>query len=171
MSIFDLAERVPDAPTWRCPHCRTLQPETSRCRACSRPAVTCASCRAYRPSFVGELGFCANDPAHWPLRADEVRPCWVSDAPAPLPEGGLFEETVSPSVEASGSVTGRRPAVSSASVTPLATSQGVELPAPSEGVGDEVAPELRGGLIEAPHVDPAGRLISEIRRRTSQEPG
>ena len=105
MSIFDPGKDVPDAPTWRCPHCRTLQPETSRCRACLRATVTCASCGHFRPTLVSGLGLCANDRTRAPLGSDEVHPCWVTAMAATRPGSGLLDDPVA-------SVTGPAPAPS-----------------------------------------------------------
>jgi hypothetical protein len=92
MSAFDPAERVADALTWRCPHCRTLQPESTSCRACGRSAVSCRTCHLFGDSVVGGLGFCASDAARTPLTGDEMRACWVGRDHARLPAGGLFAE-------------------------------------------------------------------------------
>lgn len=162
MSIFDPVERIPDAPTWRCPHCRTLQPETSRCRGCSRAAVSCASCHYFRPSFVGTLGFCANDPAREPLGGHEVRPCWLSLGATPAPDGGLLDALLSPSTVATA-----RPAPSMPAV--LSVPPSVQQPVGAEC--DRARTELRDRLVEAPHVAPAGALVSELRRRSGQAPG
>jgi hypothetical protein len=43
----------------------------------------------FRPSFVGGVGYCANDKRREPLTGSEQRPCWTSDAASPA--GGLFD--------------------------------------------------------------------------------
>jgi hypothetical protein len=162
MSIFDPLERIPDAPTWRCPHCRTLQPESSRCRGCSRAAVSCASCHYFRPSFVGALGFCATDPAREPLSGHEVRPCWVSLGATSAPDGGLLDALLSPSSAATALPAPSAPAGVSA-FSPVQQPVDVE--------DDEAHSEHRGRLVEAPHVAPAGTLVSELQRRSGQDHG
>jgi hypothetical protein len=162
MSIFDPVERIPDAPTWRCPHCRTLQPETSRCRGCSRAAVSCASCHYFRPSFVGALAFCATDPTREPLGGHEVRPCWVSLGTTSGPDGGLLDALLSPSTVATAVPVPGAPAGVSA---PRSVQQ------PVDGEVDQARSERRGRLVEAPHVAPAGTLVSELRRRSGQDHG
>ena len=60
------------AASWRCPHCRTLQPESFQCWRCARSAVSCSSCHRFRVSVSPDLGYCASDPSRAPLRGDEV---------------------------------------------------------------------------------------------------
>ncbi len=181
MSIFDALEHVPDAPTWRCPHCRTLQPESSRCRACQRSAVSCATCQRYRRSLVGDVGFCAHDPARSPLTGDEVRPCWVAEEVAPLPAGGLFEAVTSSL--ASDGPHGPRASQVDGIVAGMPISGGAT---PSGGLRsgsaeaarevdlsamlvDGARAEHAGGLLEAPHVAPLGSLEPGGRRRASRD--
>jgi hypothetical protein len=76
MSIFDHPDDVPTVATWRCPHCATLQPESTRCWACDRSPMTCATCRYYRRSVIGPVGFCGLDRTRALLAGDEVRACW-----------------------------------------------------------------------------------------------
>ena len=90
MSIFDHPDEVPAAAGWRCPHCGTLQPETTRCWACARSPVACGSCRLYTRSLVTDLGFCGLDPAHTPIDRDAVRTCWMPGAGVVASEPGLF---------------------------------------------------------------------------------
>jgi hypothetical protein len=63
-------------PLWRCPHCATPQPESSRCWLCGRSTTTCAACRHYRRGVAGGLGLCGRQPGRMALRGTEVRPCW-----------------------------------------------------------------------------------------------
>jgi hypothetical protein len=85
----DIAAAV---PSWRCPHCRTLQPETTHCRTCSRAAVACGTCHLYRASVVTDLGYCARDWSRTPLSGDEVHPCWEAGAAELEVRSGLFSE-------------------------------------------------------------------------------
>lgn len=72
---------------WRCPHCATPQPEAARCWVCHRSSTSCATCRQFRRSVAGGLGFCGLDRARTPLRGDELRGCWEPadrvETPAP----------------------------------------------------------------------------------------
>ena len=61
---------------WRCPHCATPQPEAARCWVCHRSSTSCATCRHFRRSVAGGLGFCGLDRARTPLRGEELRGCW-----------------------------------------------------------------------------------------------
>ena len=69
---------------WRCPHCGTPQAETARCWVCKRSSTACGTCRNFRHSVAGSLGFCGLDGRRQPLAGDEIRACW--EAAAPLPE-------------------------------------------------------------------------------------
>lgn len=160
MSIFDPGKDVPDAPTWRCPHCRSLQPETSRCRACLRATVTCGTCRHFRPTLVNGLGLCADDPRRAPLGSDEVYPCWVSATDVTWSGSGLLEErgAVLPEL------------ASGPSAMPLDGHTAQPDPEPTDppraaepGTGTSPRNE---GLREAPHVAPARQLDPELRRRS-----
>ncbi len=66
---------------WRCPHCGTPQPETSRCWVCRRSSTTCSTCRHFRQSLAPQVGYCGLDARRLPLRGDELRGCW-SERPA-----------------------------------------------------------------------------------------
>ena len=66
----------PVMPMWRCPHCGTPQAETARCWVCHRSSTACATCRNYRRSVAGPLGYCGLDRQRQPLRGDEIRACW-----------------------------------------------------------------------------------------------
>ena len=66
----------PDMPMWRCPHCGTPQAETARCWVCHRSSTACATCRSFRRSVAGQLGYCGLDRERRPLRGDEIRACW-----------------------------------------------------------------------------------------------
>jgi hypothetical protein len=61
---------------WRCPHCGTPQAETSRCWVCKRSSTSCGTCRHFRRSVAGQLGFCGLDRRRQPLQGDELRGCW-----------------------------------------------------------------------------------------------
>jgi hypothetical protein len=63
-------------PMWRCPHCGTPQSETSRCWVCKRSSTSCGTCRHFRKSIAGHLGYCGLDPRRVPLSGDEIRGCW-----------------------------------------------------------------------------------------------
>ena len=63
-------------PMWRCPHCGTPQSETSRCWVCKRSSTSCGTCRHFRRSIAGQLGYCGLDPRRLPIRGDEMRGCW-----------------------------------------------------------------------------------------------
>jgi len=63
-------------PMWRCPHCGTPQAETARCWVCRRSSTACGTCRNFRHSVAGSLGYCGLDPRRQPLVGDEIRPCW-----------------------------------------------------------------------------------------------
>ena len=67
----------PHMPNWRCPHCRTPQPEAARCWVCRRSSTSCATCVHYRRSVAPLIGgTCGLDPRAVPLRGDELRGCW-----------------------------------------------------------------------------------------------
>ena len=64
-------------PNWRCPHCRTPQPEAARCWVCRRSSTACSVCRHFRRSVAAPYGgTCGLDPRRIPLRGDELRGCW-----------------------------------------------------------------------------------------------
>jgi hypothetical protein len=63
-------------PMWRCPHCGTPQAETARCWVCQRSSTACATCRHFRRSVAGQLGYCGLDRRRTPLVGDEIRACW-----------------------------------------------------------------------------------------------
>lgn len=71
-------------PSWRCPHCSTPQPESSRCWVCHRSSTSCGTCRHFRGSVAARVGFCGLDRRRQPLRGDEVRACW-EDGAVPFP--------------------------------------------------------------------------------------
>ncbi|HUP82928.1 MAG TPA: hypothetical protein VM284_01930 [Candidatus Limnocylindria bacterium] len=76
-------------PTWRCPNCGTRQSDTTRCFLCQRSATSCGTCVKFRSSFVGGLGYCAEDKRREPLNGSEQRPCWTGDATST--SGGFFD--------------------------------------------------------------------------------
>ena len=63
-------------PMWRCPHCGTPQAETARCWVCRRSSTACGTCRNFRRSVAGSLGYCGLDRRRQPLVGDEIRACW-----------------------------------------------------------------------------------------------
>ncbi|HET9084500.1 MAG TPA: hypothetical protein VFN41_08860 [Candidatus Limnocylindrales bacterium] len=69
-------------PMWRCPHCGTPQAETARCWVCRRSSTSCGTCRHYRRSVAGQLGYCGLDRGRQPLTGEEIRGCWESWAVA-----------------------------------------------------------------------------------------
>lgn len=73
-------------PSWRCPHCSTPQKEASRCWVCHRSSTSCGTCRNFRGSVAGRIGFCGLDRRHEPLQGDEVRACWEDGAVAAPPD-------------------------------------------------------------------------------------
>ncbi|MGH2468275.1 MAG: hypothetical protein ACRDGL_11210 [Candidatus Limnocylindrales bacterium] len=76
--------------TWRCPTCRTPQPETARCWVCATSSTTCSTCLHFRRSVAGRLGTCGLDSRGRPLRGDEIRPCWEAPEAVAYPADGLF---------------------------------------------------------------------------------
>ena len=74
-------------PMWRCPHCGIPQAETARCWVCHRSSTACLTCRNFRRSVAGQLGYCALDRQRLPLHGDEIRSCWEANpAPSVTPE-------------------------------------------------------------------------------------
>ena len=77
----------PRMSMWRCPHCGTPQPESSRCWVCHRSSTTCSTCRNFRRAVAGQLGYCGLDRRRLPLAGAELRGCWERAAartePAP----------------------------------------------------------------------------------------
>lgn len=80
---------------WRCPHCATPQPESSRCWVCRRSTTSCATCRHFRKGVAGGLGLCGLDPRRTALTGAEMRACW-SAAPAALDAAGRAPVAVGP---------------------------------------------------------------------------
>ena len=76
-------------PMWRCPHCGTPQAETARCWVCRRSSTSCGTCRNYRRSVAGQLGYCGLDRRRQPLTGDEIRSCWEAWPAALLPDGSV----------------------------------------------------------------------------------
>jgi hypothetical protein len=161
MSIFDGTREISTPLSWRCPHCRTLQAESSRCWRCSRSAINCSSCGHFRRAVVSDLGYCAMQRTRTPLGGEEVRSCWEPPQPVSSPAGlfaGLDEiEAVEPADPAPPSpATTARPAGTRPSRSPLLSLEAAAWREPSSGA-----------LVEAPRIEPRGRLISEITRRLS----
>ena len=76
-------------PMWRCPHCGTPQAETARCWVCRRSSTSCGTCRNYRRSVAGQLGYCGLDRRRQPLTGDEIGGCWEAWPAALLPDGAV----------------------------------------------------------------------------------
>ena len=178
MSIFDHPDDVPAVATWRCPHCATLQPESTRCWACGRTPMTCATCRYYRRSVVGPVGFCGLDRTRALLAGDEVRPCWqaptdlvdlVSDKPgsgrtswltlaerqrqAPAPPAPAPRAVSTPVAPARADTP---PIVAPPRADPSREVRAARLTGPGSDADD---------LVEAPVVQPSRKLQSESQRR------
>ncbi len=127
-----------DMPMWRCPHCATPQPEAARCWVCHRSSTSCATCRHFRRSVAGGLGFCGLDRARTPLRGEELRGCWEP--------GDRVEAPVPTLTHARTGVRNRREFVS------LDRAPG-EAPSPVPADGPAPASEpVRGALF--PEIDP-----------------
>jgi hypothetical protein len=108
---------------------------------------------------VSDLGYCALERTRTPLGGEEVRRCWEHARPA-SPGTGLFagleaSEAIEPP-DPSTTTTIAQPAGSGSSRPPLRS---------LEAAAWRESPEL--DLVEAPRVEPAGRLMSEITRRLS----
>jgi hypothetical protein len=100
-------------PVWRCPHCATPQPETSRCWVCRRSTTACGTCRHFRRGVAGGLGLCGLDPRRPALTGSEMRACWVA-APQPSDPTGRHLVAVGPGridggYEVGGAESWRRP--------------------------------------------------------------
>ena len=72
---------------WRCPHCGTPQAETARCWVCRRSSTACGTCRNFRHSVAGSLGYCGLDRGRQPLVGDEIRACWEAWPAGAAPAG------------------------------------------------------------------------------------
>jgi hypothetical protein len=96
--------------TWRCPHCLTVQGETSRCFLCGRSATSCGTCANFRTSVVGGVGYCALDKKRLPLSGAEQRPCWT-DATASATDG-LFAGAPLPVVDPASEALSAAPEIS-----------------------------------------------------------
>jgi hypothetical protein len=59
----------------------------SRCWVCRRSSTSCATCRNYRRSVAGQLGYCGLDRRRQPLTGEEIRGCWEAAPAASLPDG------------------------------------------------------------------------------------
>jgi hypothetical protein len=81
-------------PMWRCPHCGTPQAETSRCWVCKRSSTSCGTCRHFRRSIAGQLGYCGLDARRKPLIGDELRGCWEAGASFESPTSRPVREFV-----------------------------------------------------------------------------
>lgn len=178
VSIFDHPDTVSPAPSWRCPSCRTLQPETTHCWRCQKAAYACETCALFRASVAAGLGYCASDPARAPLRSDETRSCWeAASSPAivaavPSSGEGLFAELgpAQPPVSvAAPSVSRLTPSLRRApdSARRVASPKPPRAPKPpleEPGRAAWVEPD-HGLLVDAPEVEPGKRNASELERR------
>jgi hypothetical protein len=185
MSIFDHPDDVPAVATWRCPHCATLQPESTRCWACGRSPMTCATCRYYRRSVIGPVGFCGLDRTRALLAGDEVKPCWQAptdlvDLVSDRPGSGrtswltLAERQRSVPTTAGAALTPSSALAQSSALVPsparvdappVLTPPGVHASraashAPASGPASE-----SDDLVEAPVVQPARKVVSAAQRR------
>jgi hypothetical protein len=86
-------------PMWRCPHCGTPQAETARCWVCHRSSTACGTCRHYRRSVAGQLGYCGLDRTRQPLTGDEIRSCWEAWP------GGAARPDATPTIGPAGPIT------------------------------------------------------------------
>jgi len=169
VSIFDPTDTVRSGPSWRCPECRTLQSETTRCWRCDKPAFTCESCHFFRASVAADLGYCAKDASRMPLHADEERGCWESarvvglgtaTEPTRVGVAGLFAEAeIAPPapLEPKPSVADARAAQGRARSRVKPTLEEPGRAAWAEPEGD--------ALVEAPVIEPGKRLSTEVQRR------
>jgi hypothetical protein len=129
---------------WRCPHCGTPQAETARCWVCHRSSTACGTCRHYRRSVAGQLGYCGLDRTRQPLTGEEIRGCWEAwpagatqpDTPPtigparPIPEGPRHVEFIEVGGSAAGGGAGSAAAGSaSAVIAEVADASGEERPA------------------------------------------
>jgi hypothetical protein len=120
---------------WRCPHCATPQPESSRCWVCRRSTTSCATCRHFRKGVAGGLGLCGLDPRREALDGTEMRPCWIAEPAAPDPA----ERRLVP--VGPGRASGREPAIGTAAGRQPRTFVPVE---PSSPVPEE--PQAASGV-------------------------
>lgn len=86
-------------PMWRCPHCGVPQPEVARCWVCRRSSTSCATCRSFRTSVAGKLGYCALDRRRTPLDGDEIRPCWEAAKPTAADTAPTVGATAGPTTD------------------------------------------------------------------------
>jgi hypothetical protein len=172
VSIADHPGDVTAARSWRCPECRTLQAATTRCWRCQQPAFGCGTCHFYRPSVAAGLGTCAQDTAHSPLAADEIRSCWElrgaagSAAIVPLtasqPPGLFAEDQIVPPAPRPSPAPGPTPAPNRA--PPRRAQRQAKPPLEDPGRAAWVEPES-DALVEAPTIEPGKRLSTEVQRR------
>ena len=137
--------------------------------------MTCATCRYYRRSVVGQVGFCGLDRTRALLAGDEVRPCWqaptdlvdlVSDRPGSGRTSWLTlaqrQRTAAAPRSVAMPVTPVAPTRDTPPIlAPPRTDPSLEVPAPpSSGPGVDA-----DDLVEAPIVQPSRKLVSEAQRR------
>ena len=176
MSIFDHPDDVPAVATWRCPHCATLQPESTRCWACGRTPMTCATCRYYRRSVVGQVGFCGLDRTRALLAGDEVRPCWQAPTdlvdsrqrPARVGSHVLADPRATPThgpCAAVGGDAGRTGGAARDTPPILAPPRAESVARGPSAALQRARAWTRDDLVEAPIVQPSRKLVSEAQRR------
>jgi hypothetical protein len=85
---------------WRCPHCRTPQPEAARCWVCRRSSTSCGTCAHFRRAIAGSFGgTCGLDRRRSVLRGDELRGCW---RPIPVAVGRSGNGVALPIIDPAG---------------------------------------------------------------------
>jgi hypothetical protein len=133
---------------WRCPHCGTPQAETARCWVCRRSSTACATCRNFRRSVAGQLGYCGLDRKRVPLRGDEIRACWESSAPPIEVPVANPVRSLPPSLEVDDDRTSVR------------TVEFVEVPTAAQESRRRIGPKAEAGQVDAAAIDEAGNGAS-----------
>jgi hypothetical protein len=122
--------------------------------------VACGTCSLYRVSVASDLGYCADDKSRTPLHGNEVRSCWTSGGVGFDEAPGLFSEPQPPA-----------PSSQVALVVDVAAAAAPQVRSASRhepGAAEEPTAPSQGGLVDAPHVAPGKRLMSEVQRRSLQ---
>lgn len=140
-------------PVWRCPHCATPQPETSRCWVCRRSTTSCGTCRHFRRGVAGGLGLCGLDPRRLALNGSEMRACWVA-APHQAEPAEPALVAVGPGRwtgrdEIPGSASGRQPRT----FVPVETASTPAAPVPADEARSGVTTD--GAVAQASTISPA----------------
>lgn len=125
--------------------------------------MTCSTCHLYRGSVASDLAYCARDRTRSPLSGDEVRPCWEATAPSSAAPG-LFDDTDLDRLLPSDLTE----AVAEMAAPSAAPPGEADVPVPGR-TWPEVS--LPGRLVDAPHVAPGRRLMSEMQRRSRRSRG